>query len=143
MPMHKIEVDDEVYRYLKSKAEPFVDNPNTVLRRELFGNNSSLSAGGVQNIPQLQLGTPVALQQILQVVHLIRAEGYSRSEATHAVAGHRGVRTQTVIDKYTRQLGLTAIEFDGLLAESNESELREYLSDKFTGYKSLIKQYLS
>lgn len=30
-----IRVDDDVYRYLKSKAEPFVDTPNTVLRREL------------------------------------------------------------------------------------------------------------
>lgn len=143
MPMHKIEVDDEVYSYLESKIKSFADNPNTVLHGLLFGNNSSLSADATLLIPQLPLGTPKALEQILQVVHLIRAKGYSRSEATRAVAGHYGIATETVIDKYTRQLGLTAIEFDGLLAESNESELREYLSDKFEGYESLIKQYLS
>ena len=30
-----IELDDEVYGFLKSEAEPFVDTPNTVLRRLL------------------------------------------------------------------------------------------------------------
>jgi hypothetical protein len=30
-----IDLDDEVFEYLKSKAEPFVDTPNTVLRRLL------------------------------------------------------------------------------------------------------------
>lgn len=142
MPMHKIEVDDEVYSYLESNVKSFADNPNTVLRRLLFGNNSTSSADTTLLILQLPLGTPKALEQILQVVHLIRAKGYSRSEATRAVAGHYGIAKETVIDKYTRQLGLTANEIDGLLADSNQSELREYLSAKFTGYKSLINQYL-
>jgi hypothetical protein len=31
--MRTIEVDDEVFEYLKSQAEPFVDEPNDVLRR--------------------------------------------------------------------------------------------------------------
>ena len=35
-----IDLDDEVFEYLKSKAEPFVDTPNTVLRR-LLGIDSS------------------------------------------------------------------------------------------------------
>lgn len=142
MPMHKIEVDDEVYSYLESKIKSFADSPNMVLRGLLFGNNSSLSADATLLIPQLPPGTPKALEQILQVVHLIRDKGYRRSEATNAVARRYGRATETVIDKYTRQLGLTANEFDGLLADSNESELREYLSSKFTGYKSLINQYL-
>lgn len=30
-----IEIDEDVFSYLKSKAEPFVDTPNSVLRREL------------------------------------------------------------------------------------------------------------
>ncbi|MFN2561966.1 MAG: hypothetical protein ABR571_11800 [Jatrophihabitans sp.] len=33
--MHQIEVDDDVFEYLQSRAQPFVDTPNTVLRREL------------------------------------------------------------------------------------------------------------
>lgn len=34
--MVNIEIDDEVFNYLKSLAEPFIDTPNTVLRRLLF-----------------------------------------------------------------------------------------------------------
>ena len=33
----KIEVDNEIYEYLRKKAIPFEDTPNTVLRRLLFG----------------------------------------------------------------------------------------------------------
>ena len=33
--MQSIEVDSEVFEYLKKKAEPFVDTPNSVLRRIL------------------------------------------------------------------------------------------------------------
>lgn len=39
--MVNIEIDDEVFRYLKSLAEPFVDTPNMVLRRLLFNKDMS------------------------------------------------------------------------------------------------------
>lgn len=142
MPMHKIDVDDEVYSYLDSKVKSFADTPNTVLHRLLFGKDSSSSAATTQLIPNLPAVIPKALEQILQVAYLIRVEGYSRWAATSEVAEYYGIRKQTVIDKYTRQLGLTANEFDGLLAESNDSERRECLNRKFTGHKSLIEQYL-
>ena len=140
MPMHKIEVDDVIYRYLKSKAEPFVDTPNTVLHRELFGNNSSLSVEPVQNIPQISVGTPAALRHIIEVAYLVRAGGYDRSEATKIVARRHGVTRETIQDKYTRQLGLTASDFDVLLAEYNESKLIECLNRRFPGHKSLIER---
>ncbi|GHH95017.1 restriction system modified-DNA reader domain-containing protein [Streptomyces capillispiralis] len=35
MPKHTIVVDHEVYERLQREAKPFVDNPNTVLRRLL------------------------------------------------------------------------------------------------------------
>lgn len=35
MPRHTIVVDQEVYERLQAEAKPFVDNPNTVLRRLL------------------------------------------------------------------------------------------------------------
>jgi Restriction Enzyme Adenine Methylase Associated len=44
----KIEIDDEVLAFLKSKAEPFVDTPNDVLRRLLLHDSAgtaSLVAG--------------------------------------------------------------------------------------------------
>jgi len=34
--MVSIEIDEDIFNYLKSMAEPFVDTPNTVLRRLLF-----------------------------------------------------------------------------------------------------------
>jgi hypothetical protein len=142
MPTHKIEIDEEVFSYLQSKAEPFVDSPNMVLRRELLGINGSSAPSSAQQIPQLPPGTPKALEEILQVVYFVRAEGYSRSEATRTVAHHHQVAKQTVIDKYTRQLGITASEFDGLLAVADPSELRAYLYTKFMEYESLIKKYL-
>jgi hypothetical protein len=37
MQYHKIEVDERVWNYLKTKAEPFEDTPNSVLNRILFG----------------------------------------------------------------------------------------------------------
>lgn len=37
MKYHKIEVDEDILKYLKERAEPFVDTPNTVLRRLIFG----------------------------------------------------------------------------------------------------------
>ena len=36
MKMHEIEIDDAVWNHLKKFAEPFVDTPNSVLRRLLF-----------------------------------------------------------------------------------------------------------
>ena len=136
MPMHKIEVDDVIYRYLKSKAEPSVDTPNTVLHRELLGNNSSLSVYHVQNIPQ----PPAALRQIIDVIYMVKSAYYYRTEATKIVARQHGVARETIQDKYTRQLGLTASDFDVLLAESNESRLIEHLIKRFPGHKIRIEK---
>ena len=35
--MHWIEVDDRVFKYLQSKAEPLIDTANSVLVKILFG----------------------------------------------------------------------------------------------------------
>jgi negative regulator of replication initiation len=44
--MVTIEIDEDIFNYLKSIAEPFVDTPNAVLRRLIFPNSNS-----VQGIP--------------------------------------------------------------------------------------------
>src|ERR1017187_2133002 len=44
--MHKIEVDDDVMEVLKTLAEPFVDTPNSVLRRILKPSVESRKSGG-------------------------------------------------------------------------------------------------
>src|ERR1043166_3598413 len=54
--MTKIDVDDEVYGALKKMAEPFVDSPNTVLRRLLNLNGPATEAlvkpSQVESVPR-------------------------------------------------------------------------------------------
>jgi hypothetical protein len=42
MKFHQVDVDDEVFEYLKRKAEPFVDTPNSVMRRELLNKKTKV-----------------------------------------------------------------------------------------------------
>jgi hypothetical protein len=142
MQMREIGIDDEVYRYLASKINDFGESVNTVLRRELRLDGGIPDASDVRNIPKFPPGIPKALEQILQVVFLIRSGGLGRSKATHAVADYHEVAPQTVIDKYTRQLGLTARDFDRGLVESYLPQFREFLIGKFKGYEGLINQYI-
>ncbi len=130
--MHKIEIDTEVWDFLKRHAEPFEDTPNTVLRRLLLPqkkqidiNKKSIDTNTSvrsyyysvhQDTPSFPIGTPAALQQILEVVHAVVKLGYTRQKATNLVAKQRRITPQSVIDKYCRQLGKTALEFDHLLA---------------------------
>lgn len=144
MRMHRIEVDDQVFDYLKAKAEPLVDSPNTVLRRLLLRQEPDKGVlPPYESPPYAQPGTPKALQEILQVIHAVRKGGLTRSEATHQVAAMRNVATQTVTDKYTRQLGgLKAQQFDGLLAQPDLHELKTRLKERFPGYQAVIDGYL-
>jgi len=54
------------------------------------------------------------------------------------VADKHGVFTQTVLDKYCRQLGLTASRFDQLLGQKDLVDLREILKSKFQTYTETI-----
>src|SRR5689334_9103386 len=113
MRMHQIEVDDEVFSYLQRKAQPFLDTPNTVLRRELplrqvtrAGGSTSPGAERMPDSLSIPAGTPRALGEILAVIHQMHTSGRTRSDATNYIARKLGVTPQTIIDKYTRQLGL-------------------------------------
>lgn len=44
--MHKIEIDDDVFRHLQTHAEPFVDTANSVLRRLLFAGTAPEAPSG-------------------------------------------------------------------------------------------------
>ncbi len=92
MKFRQIEIDGDVFEYLKRKAEPLIDTPNSVLRRELLNKETkrSLSAQ-VQsevgtNTNDFSIGTPIALQHILEVVRLVREGSYNRNEATNFIA---------------------------------------------------------
>lgn len=145
MQKQKIEIDQEVFEFLKSQAEPFVDTPNDVLRRLLL--NKKSSSRSVQNVshnnpPLVQAGTPKALEQILQVIYLAHFQNVSRSIATKRVAEIHDVASQTVLDKYCRQLNMTASEFDKLLSEPDLHTLKGRLYTKFHEHCETIDDYL-
>lgn len=152
--MHPIQVDDEVFRFLKRHAEPLVDTPNTVLRRLLLNRDAaepgprsspSPDAGrstGASSVFRPRLGMPASLEQILEVADLVIRGSRDRLDATHDVARRRGVAFQTVLDKYTRQLGIDTARFDLLLSKDGHEELRRLLLHRFPKYADQIRKVL-
>lgn len=147
MRMHHVEVDDEVFSFVKAHAEPLVDTFNSSLRR-LLPLGAMASDGGANAareaslIPSFPTGTPEALRQILEVARLVCGGAYTRTAATQFVAKQHGVTPQTVLDKYGRQLQLTATQFDQLLEQKGLSDLQRILKLKFAAHSELIDDVL-
>jgi hypothetical protein len=151
MRAHQVQVDNEVFEFVKSNAEPLVDDFNSALRRLLSLNGAQpktrprgpavRETNQARVLPTLPPGTPVALRHILEVAHLVRGGAYTRTAATQFVAKQDNVFPQTVIDKYCRQLGLTASQFDRMLEEENLSGLRKLLKAKFNEHSDVIDQF--
>lgn len=143
MKMYPIEVDENVWHYLQKHAEPFIDSPNSVLRRLLLGASAQpVEEEGAPDIPPITVeGTPKSLSQILEVIYEIEINGYSRTEATNRVAENRGTAPQTVTDKYCRQLGQKAHEIDQLLTEPGYGQFKELLKRKFSRHEQIIDAY--
>ena len=139
--MYQIEVDGEVYNFLKKSAEPFEDTPNSVLRRYLPLNEKDVQPR-INDIPEFRPGVPSALAQILQVLHLIKNKGYSRLEATRKIADARGITYQAVIDKYARQLDKNAYEIDQLLSDPEMAELKRIIKEEFPLFAAEINRVL-
>ena len=139
MEMHLIEIDADVWDHLKQFAEPFVDTPNSVLRRLLLDEDVRAD-GAPLSVIDIK-GVPKALSQIFEVLYEIEVNGCSRVEATHKVAGKRGTAPQTVIDKYCRQLNKRAHEIDRLFDEKGYAQFKRLLKQKFTSHSSIIDLY--
>ena len=144
MTTHRVEVDDEVFAFVKSHAEPLVDNFNSSLRRLLplaaKPAKNSVPAAANAGTPTFPTGTPQALRQIVEVALLVQGGAYARPSATQFVAKRHGVAPQTVQDKYARQLGLTAHQFDLLLEQPGLKELRYLLTSKFASHADAINR---
>ena len=143
MQMHSIEVEESVWHYLQQHAEPFVDTPNTVLKRLLFAEaDSQPRSAPVFTIPTVSIqGLPKSLSQILEVVYEMEVNGYSRTQATNRVAKKRGTAPQTITDKYCRQLGKKAHEIDALLDEPGYARFKDLLKTRFTDHQGIIDMY--
>lgn len=148
MQYYKIEIDEKIWNFLKSEAEPFEDTPNSVLNRILFGGQLHIRHGINRNAtictpPNFPDGVPKALAQILEVIYEVKKSGRNRREATNLVAQRRNTAPQTVIDKYCRQLGKRAYEIDRLLTDENIREFRALLEKKFVNHQELITSFFA
>ncbi len=148
MPFYKIEVDEEVWQFLKRNAEPFEDTPNSVLRRLLFRKNDKgalheIKTYAGEDLPTFPYGIPQALAQTLDVIYGVRKLGMSRTKATNLAAQKRKVTPQTIIDKYCRQLNKNAYEIDRLLEPQNLGELQSLLEKKFDRHKDFIRNFFN
>jgi negative regulator of replication initiation len=143
MKMHSIEIDEKVWSFLQNHAEPFIDTPNSVLNRILFGTSKTTDAPESEPAtPSVSIqGTPKSLSQILEVLYEIEVNGYSRTEATNRVAQKRGTAPQTITDKYCRQIGKKAHEIDQLLSEPGYGQFKELLKSKFDAHQQVIETY--
>lgn len=153
--MHTIQVDDEVMEFLRQNAEPFVDTPNSVLRRALSidsakrpGRVPAPTGKAIVLEPSVEptsipIEFPEALRQTIEVVQVMRRQGVDRSYATRLVASRHGVARETVADKYCRQLGLTAAQLDRMLAESSLDSLSARLRGKFPQHTDAIRNVMS
>ena len=140
--MYEIEVDEEIYDFLKKHAEPFKDTPNSVLRRYLPLRSDKVEikdSTTVKISSQFPPSVPNALAEILEMIILVKKEGLSRVEATHTVADLRGIKTQSVIDKYCRQLGKRAYEIDELLMTANMNEFKKLLVERFPYHSKVVE----
>ncbi len=153
MRFHQVEVDDEVFQFVKTNAEPLVDTFNSALRRLLPLSDRHLQknltsgqdlpiSGSSGALPSFPRHIPQALRHILEVVCLVRSGAYTRTTATQYVALQHNIFPQTVLDKYCRQLNLAAAQFDKLLEEPDLGELRRILKSKFSGHANVIDEVL-
>ncbi len=152
MRFHKVEVDDEVFQYVKGHAEPLVDTFNSALRRLLLAYGPRSDKPKEKDVgptltngllPNLRSQTPQALRHTLEVAYLVRGGAYDRPSATQFVARQHNVFPQTVLDKYCRQLNLKAREFDRLLEQPDLTDLKRILTSKFPDYDHVIDETLS
>src|SRR3546814_17158043 len=106
MTTHQVEVDDEVFAFVKSHAEPLVDNFNTSLRRLLplsaKAERRPAAAGATTETPVFPTGTPQALRQIVEVALLVHGGAYTRPSATPFVERRRAFAHQPVQNKSAR-----------------------------------------
>ena len=70
----KIEVDEDVFAFLQKNAEPFIDTPNSVLRRYLL-KNKKYKSKKIENLI-FPLDMPKKLTQTLEMIYFV-PEGHT------------------------------------------------------------------
>lgn len=94
----------------------------------------------IVNVPE---DIPMALTHALQVIHMVKKNGFSRVNATIEVAKKWNIARQTIQDKYCRQLGVSSVEIDNLLKKSDTTELKAVLKNKYPEYQRYLDSFFS
>jgi predicted transcriptional regulator len=90
-------------------------------------------------LPTLPHHIPTTLEHTLQMIHLVRKQGYTRIDATKALAEWHRVAIPTITIKFTRLLGISAHEIDALLEPEREGDLVGLLVSNFPEYEEVIR----
>lgn len=90
---------------------------------------------------QIPHGVPKKLSHTLEMIYEVRKRGMSRVQATRAVAERCGTTTQTILDKYCRQLGKNTAEIDRLLQDPELVEFRSLLERKYAVHKQFVTTF--
>jgi hypothetical protein len=90
-------------------------------------------------LPSLPHHIPTTLEHTLQMIHLVRKQGYTRIDATKALAEWHRVAIPTITIKFTRLLGISAHEIDALLEPEREGDLVGLLTNHFPEYGEVIR----
>jgi hypothetical protein len=93
-------------------------------------------------LPNLPHHIPTTLEHTLQMIHLVRKQGYTRIDATKALAEWHRVAIPTITIKFTRLLGISAHEIDALLEPEREGDLMGLLMSNFPEYGEVIRETL-
>jgi hypothetical protein len=145
MRTYSIEIDEKIWNYLKSQAEPFEDTPNSVLNRLLFGAGATRPAptATTPTVEELKIPSriPRALSQTLEMIYEVKKYKYTRLEASKIIAKRHAVAVQTITDKFCRQLNKTSNEIDKLLTENDLSTLKALLIEKYQLHKDQINSF--
>ncbi len=114
----------ELPRSVESKGSTFNIQPSTLA------------------LPTLPHHIPTTLEHTLQMIHLVRKQGYTRIDATKALAEWHRVAIPTITIKFTRLLGISAHEIDALLEPEREGDLIGLLTSHFPEYGEVIREML-
>ena len=120
-----------------SREEP---RSSAIWKEQSAAFDHSQDPTGALPLPSLPHHISTTLEHTLQMIHLVRAHGYTRIEATKALAEWHRVAIPTITIKFTRQLGISAHEIDALLEPGRLGDLADLLAGRFPDYEPVIRE---
>lgn len=123
--MKQIEVDDEIFQYLQTKAVPFVDTPNTILRR-LLGMEGAAVPTFVVELKPPQTKEAIDAEKLL-----------AELEALPSVP-RRGKKVRSK----QRKADLLTLIRAGMIRQSEKLFLVDYQGKKIPGYEAAVANNL-